>query len=398
MYKKFIHFFKQDAVFTISLILAVISCFFVQPSAEYIGYIDFRVLALLFCLMTVIGGYSNIGFFHKLGKTLLNKAASIRSLAAVLVFLCFFSSMVITNDVALITFVPFTILILNMIHRNDKLILLIVLETIAANLGSMLTPLGNPQNLYLYTISGMNLGEFVLTLLPYTAISFLLLAILIWRFPKEAVSIELDEDDTSVISKGKLIIYTGLFLLCLLVVLHIFPFQLVLAIVFIVMLFTDRKVLYSVDYILLLTFVCFFIFIGNMKNIPAVHTLLSQIISGHEFASGVLASQCISNVPAAILLSGFTTEIAPLLIGVNVGGLGTLIASLASLISYKYYTKAISTSSTTIHNTKTSSPLTQTASLSTPNTSGRYMYIFTAYNVLFLAILVAAYYLLTLLP
>lgn len=398
MYKRIIHFIKQEAVFTISLILAVISCFFVHPSIDYMEYIDFRVLALLFCLMAVIGGYSNIGFFHKLGKTLLNKAASMRSLAAVLVFLCFFSSMAITNDVALITFVPFTILILNMIHRNDKLILFIVLETIAANLGSMLTPLGNPQNLYLYTISGMNLGEFVLTLLPYTAISFLLLAVFLWRFPKERISLTLEEEsDTSVISKSKLIVYTILFILCLLVVLHILPFQLVLGIVFVTVLLTDRKVLCGVDYILLLTFVCFFIFIGNMKNIPAVHTILSQIISGHEFASGVLASQCISNVPAAILLSGFTTEIAPLLIGVNVGGLGTLIASLASLISYKYYTKAMQTSEST-HNTKTGSPLTQTALVSKPNTSGRYMLIFTAYNILFLIVLVVAYYLLTLLP
>ncbi|MBE5922729.1 MAG: citrate transporter [Lachnospiraceae bacterium] len=364
-------FFKQEAVFTVSLILAVVSCFFELPNAAYIDYIDFHVLSLLFCLMTVIGGFSGIGLFSRLGELLLSKVHSMRTLLFVLVSLCFFSSMFITNDVALITFVPFTILILQMVDRGDKLIFLIVLETIAANLGSMLTPLGNPQNLYLYTISGMRLTEFISVLLPYTLFSFVLLILVILIGKNEPVAIRFVENkenaDVASIPKKKLFVYTALFLLCLLVVLHIVHFALAFGIVLISVLLIDRKVLREVDYTLLLTFVCFFVFIGNMKNIPAVHGLLSQIISGHEFASGVLASQFISNVPAAVLLSGFTSELSPLLIGVNLGGLGTLIASLASLISYKFYVK-------------------------TPGAkTGRYLLVFTAYNMLFLAVLTLAF-------
>ncbi len=380
MGNKAITFIKQEIVFILSFFLAVISCFFVIPSKEYLTYIDYRVLALLFCLMAVVQGFSSMGVFHKLGKSLLQKLSSTRNLALALICLCFFSSMLITNDVALITFVPFTIFILQLANRTDQLIVFIVLETISANLGSMLTPLGNPQNLYLYTVSEMKLGTFLMTLLPYSVVAFVLLILCTFLIKKEPISIQSVSPEPESISakeaqpKSKhnflLVVYSLLFLLCLLVVLHILPFLAVFMIVGVTILVFDRTVLKQVDYFLLLTFVCFFIFIGNLKNIPAVHQVLSQVIYGHEFLSGVLTSQIISNVPAALLLSGFTDEWSALLVGVNIGGLGTLIASLASLISYKQYIKTA--------DSKTS----------------RYLLIFTLYSIGFLAILVPLYFLL----
>lgn len=380
MSNKAITFIKQEIVFLLSFFLAVISCFFVIPSKEYLTYIDYRVLALLFCLMAVVQGFSSIGVFHKLGESLLQKLSTTRSLSLTLICLCFFSSMLITNDVALITFVPFTVFILQLANRTDQLIVFIVLETIAANLGSMLTPLGNPQNLYLYTVSEMKLGTFLQTLLPYSVVAFVLLILCTFFIKKEPISIQSASSDSVSLSAREaqpksnhyflLVVYSLLFLLCLLVVLHILPFLAVFMIVGVTILIFDRSVLKQVDYFLLLTFVCFFIFIGNLKNIPAIHQVLSQVIYGHEFLSGVLTSQIISNVPAALLLSGFTNEWSALLIGVNIGGLGTLIASLASLISYKQYIKTA--------DSKTS----------------RYLLIFTLYNIGFLAILVPFYFLL----
>ncbi|MBO5239647.1 MAG: citrate transporter [Lachnospiraceae bacterium] len=378
MQKRAIAFIKQEIVFILSFLLAVVSCFFVTPSKEYIDYIDFRVLALLFCLMIVIQGFASIGVFHKLGETLLKKLSTTRALTLVLICLCFFSSMLITNDVALITFVPFTVLILQLANKMDRLITIVVLETIASNLGSMLTPLGNPQNLYLYTVSGMSLGSFILTLLPYSAVAFLLLVICTLFIRKESISIQMADEHASakeqtkgiLPTKGLLILYSILFVLCLLVVLHVLPFPVVLILVSIAALIFDRAVFRQVDYFLLLTFLCFFIFIGNMKNIPAVHEFLSRVITDHEFLSGLLASQVISNVPATLLLSGFTDKWPALLIGVNIGGLGTLIASLASLISYKLYVKTA--------DSKTS----------------RYLLTFTLYSIVFLAILVPLYFLL----
>lgn len=376
MYLRILDFVKRETVLCSSALLAALSCCFVPPSKDYLHYIDYRVLSLLFCLMTVIAGFSSIGVFRMLGERLLKKASSLRTLKLILVFLCFFSSMFITNDVALLTFVPFTLMILSMAERTDQSIFLIVMETIAANLGSMLTPLGNPQNLYLYTISGMRITDFILTMLPFSLVSLLLLTGLLIYRKNEPVSLKENSTTagTPVLSGkafgGRFLIYLFLFALCLLTVLHLLPYQLVLILIVAAFLLIDRPILLKVDYALLLTFLCFFIFIGNLKNITPIHVLLSSIISGHEFIGSILASQCISNVPAAVLLSGFTKHYAPLLIGVNAGGLGTLIASLASLISYKFYA-------------------------GTPRShSGQYIRAFTLYNLLFLLLLFFLYSLL----
>ena len=372
MFTKVKELFQKETVCCIAFLLAVISIFFVSPSKNYISYIDFRVLALLFCLMAVVRGFSSIGVFTRLGTMLLTHVHSLRMLSALFIFLCFFFSMLITNDVALITFVPFTILVLSMAEQKKFLIPVIVLETIAANLGSMLTPLGNPQNLYLYTISGLSIGAFVRIMLPYSFVSAILLLIFILFLPKDTVSTATASNTSNVICeavkarKNSRILFTAyliLFLLCLLTVLHILPYQIMFLLVLTGFLLLDYRVLKDVDYFLLLTFLCFFIFIGNMKQISLVHELISKLLVHHEVLMGIGASQIISNVPAAILLSGFTDDYSALLIGVNLGGLGTLIASLASLISFKFYTN------------------------SNGNDTRRFLGIFTLYNVIFLGVL-----------
>lgn len=358
MFTKVKELFQKETVCCIAFLLAVISMFFVSPSKNYISYIDFRVLALLFCLMAVVRGFSSIGVFTRLGTMLLTHVHSLRMLSALFIFLCFFFSMLITNDVALITFVPFTILVLSMAEQKKFLIPVIVLETIAANLGSMLTPLGNPQNLYLYTISGLSIGAFVRIMLPYSFVSAILLLIFILFLPKDTVSTataantanstntvtasNITCESVKVCKNSRILFafYLILFLLCLLTVLHILPYQILFFLVLTGFLLLDYRVLKDVDYFLLLTFLCFFIFIGNMKQISLVHELISKLLVHHEVLMGIGASQIISNVPAAILLSGFTDDYSALLIGVNLGGLGTLIASLASLISFKFYTNS----------------------------------------------------------
>lgn len=384
MFTKVKELFQKETVCCIAFLLAVISIFFVSPSKNYISYIDFRVLALLFCLMAVVRGFSSIGVFTRLGTMLLTHVHSLRMLSALFIFLCFFFSMLITNDVALITFVPFTILVLSMAEQKKFLIPVIVLETIAANLGSMLTPLGNPQNLYLYTISGLSIGAFVRIILPYSFVSAILLLIFILFLPKDTVSTATaanTANSTNTVTasntsnviceavkarKNPRILFTAyliLFLLCLLTVLHILPYQIMFLLVLTGFLLLDYRVLKDVDYFLLLTFLCFFIFIGNMKQISLVHELISKLLVHHEVLMGIGASQIISNVPAAILLSGFTDDYSALLIGVNLGGLGTLIASLASLISFKFYAN------------------------SNGSDTRRFLGIFTLYNVIFLGVL-----------
>ena len=338
--KLFKLFLKNETVLCVSFLLAVLSAFVIKPDMLYLTYPDYRTIALLFCLMIIVAGFQSLGIFRMLGHFLITRAGSIRGLSVVMILLCFFSSMVITNDVTLITFVPFTILVLRMSGRVERILKLVVLETIAANLGSMATPIGNPQNLYLYSISDLTAGEFMQAVLPYAGLSLILLVIVVFVGKDEPlldVSVK-DEPEKRAEKKagrvlGQAMPLLILLILCLLVVFRILPYQPVLICVILVILVIKRKLYLSVDYFLLLTFLCFFVFIGNMKRIPQVSEFLVSAVQGRELLAGILTSQIISNVPAAILLSGFSSDYSALLTGVNLGGLGTLIASLASLIS-----------------------------------------------------------------
>ena len=349
MWQSIKRLFIKDTVLSLSILLAVCSMLPVHPDREYIGYIDVRTLAILFCLMAVVGGWKEIGLFDFLAQQMLVRIKKMWQVVLLLVLLCFFFGMIITNDVALITFVPLTIIVLKQMgedYKNKWLVCIVVMQTIAANLGSMLTPIGNPQNLYLFEKANMGVGEFVLCMLPYSI--FALAMLLLWIFlifmkrrmgkcmdKEKTLSIEVP-NQIAITEKKKCFVYLILFLICLLTVARVIPYWLGLVIVIIGMLLMDTKVLKNVDYSLLGTFVGFFIFIGNLGRIPVFHDFLSTIVEGHEIITAVLSSQVMSNVPAALLLSGFTQRYDLLLVGVNLGGLGTLIASMASLISYKY--------------------------------------------------------------
>lgn len=367
--KRFFEWCKKEVVLCIALLLALISAIFIIPDRQYLDYIDFRTLGILFCLMAIMAGLQDIGLFHYIAERLLNKVQHIRGIMFVLIMLCFFSSMLVTNDVALLTFVPFTFIVLKIIfsEQGGRLVVpIVVMQTLAANLGSMLTPIGNPQNLYLFGKTSLNFAEFMLLMLPYTVVSFGLLVIWCFLFPyRGPKKLQLAFEKKNMLEgKGKqLIVYGGLFVLCLLTVTHLVPWTITLAVVVCVFLIMDRGILCKVDYALLFTFIGFFVFIGNMGRIPAFYHLIQKLIEGNEVLTSVVSSQFISNVPAALLLSGFTEKYETLIVGTNLGGLGTLIASMASLISFKYIGKEYK------------------------DLRGKYLLYFTVANLIFLVVL-----------
>ena len=361
-------FCRQEAVLCVAVVLAVASMALEPPSAAYLGYIDWDTLAMLFSLMAVMKGFQHAGLFVWLGNRLLRYTNTTRKLLFALVFLPFVCSMVITNDVSLITFVPFALIVLHMAGQDWLVVPLVVLQTAAANLGSMLTPMGNPQNLYLYTRSGMSFGALVGLMLPYVLASAVCLAVLIFRCdsaPIAPVSVQ-----SKLAPPHTLAVYAAGFALCLLALFDVVPTLAVLGVVAVFLLFYDRRVLAAVDYALLGTFAAFFVFIGNLGAVPAFRAFLAGILAGHVVPVAVLASQVISNVPAALLLSGFTADWPALIVGCNLGGLGTLIASMASLISYKLVAQ------------------------NSPGRRNAYLGWFTACNAGMLALLLALYWLL----
>ncbi|SFQ45180.1 Na+/H+ antiporter NhaD [Lachnospiraceae bacterium XBB1006] len=355
---------KSDPVLLVAVALAVLSAFWVKPDKTYMTYIDWRSLGILWSLMVIIQGFTENGVFEQIAGKLLKKDKNGWQLSVILVALCFFASMLITNDVSLLTFVPFGMKVLQSTGREDLICPVVVLQTIAANLGSMLTPIGNPQNLYLYGMTKMHFETFVLCVLPYTLLTAAMLLICLLFLPEKFAKANLDRRALETTKNRKnlhILIYSVLFVLALATVLRFIPWQGLLCITAGMVAATDCKILKRADYVLLLTFVGFFIFTGNIGRIPQIHQGLATAIKGREFLTAVLVSQGISNVPATLLLADFANNSEELLRGVNVGGLGTLIASMASLISYKAYGNAYG------------------------NKKGQYLIRFTAYNLLFLA-------------
>lgn len=331
-------FFKSQPVLVISFIAAFITMLIIPPDKQYISYCNRTVLIQLFCLMAAVAGFRSIGVFENITDFLLKRAGTLRRLGLVFVLICFFTSMLVTNDVALLTFVPLTLLAYRGISDEKSRIITIVLETAAANLGSMITPFGNPQNLYIYDIYHLTIGDFFRTMLPAGTVSLISLILLCMLLPKTPC--QTTEGQKNKIPKIHFIIYIVLFILCLLTVFRIIPDWLCLAAAVITILILDRRIMLKVDYALLATFVCFFVFVGNITRIESVCRFFSEILNGREMIISASISQVISNVPAAVMLSGFTENGTELLLGVNLGGLGTIIASLASLISFQYYRKS----------------------------------------------------------
>ena len=369
--KKLLGFFEGDIVLTVALLLAAVSAFVVKPDQEYLGYVDYRTLILLYCLMLIIAGLREQNFFRLIGNRILGQVKTRRGVILTLVFLCFFSSMLITNDVALITFVPFGMMILEMAGLSSTACFVITMMTIAANLGSMLTPIGNPQNLYLYSVSEMGMGEFLLLMLPYAALAAVLLLIFVAGHFKSVLA-EAQVEQEIPVHRGRVVLYLGLFFLCILSVMGVVSEYVLLPLIGVGIFLLNRRLFLEADYGLLLTFVGFFVFIGNMNRLEELRVIIAGIVQGHERLVAVLSSQVISNVPAAVLLSGYTDQVKELIVGTNLGGLGTLIASMASLISYKQL------------------------AVSCPERKRGYLTIFTFWNLVFLLALYALSILLSL--
>ena len=327
---KIFDFFKKEIVFSISLILAIISCFFARPSIDYINW---DTIILLFAIMLIVVILKNLAIFEILVRKLLAKISNTRELVFILVFTCFFSSIFITNDVSLIIFVPFSILAFKKVGRIDLIILTVSLQTIAANVGCMVLPIGAPHNIVMYTVSHIPFESFLMLLLPYILVSFIFLIIVLFFVPADKISLP----------KFNRVEFDGN---------NFF-----------------KRVFLGIDYYLLLTFIALFILIGNLESIPFFNLLFKSCIVGNEVLWGILSSQVISNVPAAMLLSGFSTNYESIIVGINIGGFGTLIASMANLISFKILVREFD------------------------SFKSRYLVVFTALNIVLMIILVGVYFL-----
>lgn len=358
-------FIKSNSVMCIAAVAALVTAVIVPPDAKYLDYFDIKTLTCLFCVLAVVCAFKNINFFYILAQKIVKCFKNVRLTVLALVYITFIGSMLIANDMALLTFLPLGYFVLTSTNKRKYMAFTFIMQNIAANLGGMLTPFGNPQNLYLYTKFNIPNGEFIqIMFLPFI-ISIALITICCLFVKKEPLELQ---DEDAKLNVPRAILYCVLFLLSIAIVFRGIPYYLGLIIIPLVLLFADRKALKMVDYPLLLTFVFFFIFAGNMARIEPVQQLFAFLLDKNTLLFSVLSCQIISNVPSAILLSQFTTNYADLLIGVNIGGAGTLIASLASLITFREYTK---------HN---------------PGKTKYYIALFSAFNFGFLAILTAIMY------
>ena len=329
----FIEFLKKECVLVITVTLATLSSFISMPK---MSYIDFKVLILLFNLMVVVAAFKELKVLDSIAIGLLKKCNTYTSISLALVFITFISSMIVTNDVALITFVPLSIVIAR--KANINVLKIVIFQTLAANLGSSFTPMGNPQNLFIYSFYNLSPIDFFKITLPIVILAVLFLVLLVFKDKK--MNLSLDLGDVKIDNKRDVYLFGGLFLIILLSVFHVIDYKVTFLITIIMVLILNKKLFSQVDYSLLITFIGFFIFVGNISTMNVVKNFMEGILNSPQstFLASVLSSQVISNVPATMLLSGFTNHFKELLLGVNIGGMGTLIASLASVISYKIYT------------------------------------------------------------
>lgn len=330
-----VRFVKKNIVFLIAALAAVTTSFFVPPDEKYLSYFDINTLVCLFLTLAVICALRNIKFFTILARKLVLFAGNMRSLFLMLITITFIGSMIIANDMALITFLPLGYFALSVIKHEKYMAYLFVLMNISANLGGMLTPFGNPQNLYLYSYFNIPTGEFMGIMLPAFLVAITLLALA--SLPVKPIKFTISEEFGERLNIKKTVLYLALFLVSILIVFRVIPYGVGLVVIPIILFFVDKESLLMVDYGLLGTFFFFFIFAGNLSRIPAVNELLSYLLSKDTLIVSALSCQAISNVPSAILLSRFTEDYPALLIGVNIGGTGTIIASLASLITFSEF-------------------------------------------------------------
>jgi len=334
---KILGFFKTNFIFTVAIIAAAISCFFVPFDKEYLGYFDIDTLACITLLLLVIAGFSNIQFFQKVARWLVKKFKNTRSIIMCLIFITYVSALVNANDMSLLTFLPLAYIVLKYTNNIRYVAFTFIMQNIASNLGGMITPIGNPQNLYIYSFYNMNLWEFFKIMAIPTLIA-LVLIIIVCLFVKKT-PLEYNDEEETKFSIPKAITYGCLFLITILVVLGVIPWWIATIVILVTMIFSDIKAFLLVDYTIPLTFVAFFIFSGNLSRIPAVISLMESFINEYTFITAYISCQFISNVPTAVLLSKFTGNYAHLLVSVNVASLGIIFSSLSGVIALKEYIK-----------------------------------------------------------
>ena len=358
---KLVQLIKKNIVMFVALLAALVTMFIIPPDRAYLDYFDVKTLTCLFCVLAVVCALKNIQFFYILAKKIVQLFKNAKVAVLALVYITFIGSMLIANDMALLTFLPLGFLVLDTTGKRKYMAFTYIMQNIAANLGGMLTPFGNPQNLYLYSFFRIPTMEFMKIMAPPFVISVLLITVCCLIFVKSEPLQMADEPIR--LPAGRTVLYLLLFALSIAIVFRGIPYGIGLAVIPAVLLFADRKALKMVDYPLLLTFVFFFVFAGNMARIEPVRRLFSWLLEKNTLVFSVLSCQVISNVPSAILLSQFTENYSQLLLGVNIGGVGTLIASLASLITFRDYTKR------------------------NPGKTGSYVLLFSAFNFGFLILL-----------
>lgn len=389
MRQRVLTFLRSETILIVATLLAIISCFIVPPGGQYGGYVHVSTISQLVCLMLVVVGFQRIGVFRIIGSSLLHRVHTARGVVLTFIALTFISAMFITNDVALLTFVPFALAVLVMAHMEDKAIIVCALMTVAANTGSMLTPVGNAHNLYFKALTGMSTGHFLRIMAPYSILAAVLLVVVTCVVFRGRRIAEFDGMDSKGFERGVLapdptrhqpdeikvtgygagyggwraIVYTGVFVVCVLAVSDMVPLWVMCVVTFVAMVVCDRGSFRHADWALPLTFIMFFVFIGNMKRVPEFAGIAQAFVGQHPLEVSIISSQIISNVPASLLLSGFCDQWVPLIIGTNIGGMGTLIASMASLITYKNYTRQY------------------------PRQKGRYLGVYTAVSVMFLLLM-----------
>ena len=362
--KRLKRFLKKNVVFCVALLAAVTTCFLVPPDAAYADYFDWKTLACLFLTLAVVCALRNIKFFTILARKLVLLSGGLRELFLVLVLITYFGSMLIANDMALITFLPLGYFALSVARQEKYMAYLFILQNISANLGGMLTPFGNPQNLYLYSYFNIPTGEFCAIMLPPFLLAVSLLALACLLVPRQ--KLEIREEFREKLNIRRTVLYLVLFAISLLIVFRVIPVWVGLCIVPVVIMAMDFNAMRAVDYGLLGTFFCFFVFSGNLSRLEAVNDFFSALLQRDTLLVSIASCQVISNVPTAILFSRFTTDYRPLLLGVNIGGTGTLIASLASLITFSEFR------------------------ILYPDEGKKYFGLFTLINVIFLVIMTLA--------
>ena len=363
----FIDEIKSHVVLLVAIVAAAVTCFFVPPDADYAGYFDLNTLSCLFCTLAVVNALKQRRFFEWLSGKIVTAFGNMRRVTFALVFVTYFGSMVMANDMALVTFLPLGYYVLSSCKKNEHTAFIFIMQNIAANLGGMLTPFGNPQNLYLYSYYSIQAGEFfAIMALPF-GVAFVLIAGTCFVVKPEPVKLETPPAQAPVL--WRMIVYFVLFALSVMIVFRVFAWYIGLIAVTVSLLILDPRAFLHVDYALLLTFCAFFVFSGNMARIPEVRAFLSALIGASALLVGTASCQVISNVPSAVLLSRFTNDYRNLLVAVNIGGLGTPIASLASLITLGEFRRRM------------------------PGKTLRYLALFSLINFSFLAVLIGTGYL-----